>query len=158
MSEPTEVSITDSEVFMLHEIVTGLDRIARLAYLERHGLSFTEFLVMMMVNELDLPSQTDVARVLDFSNSSVSQKVTSLRQKEMLEQHRDPESRRTVRLSLTEQGRDTLAIVYRELAQAASSIFDVLGERRPAFHQALSEVRGALRAAPDAKAFAGRLP
>lgn len=151
MNEAEPVSIATSEVFLLHEIVTALDRVARLSYLNRHGLSFTEFLVMMMVDQLGNPSQTEVGRMLDFSNSSVSQKVSSLREKGIVRQERDPKSRRTVRLSLTEAGRAKLEVVYPELDAAAERIFVQLGEKRADFHAALLVLRDAQRESPEVK-------
>lgn len=152
MSGADSASIAASEVFLLHEIVTAFDRIARLSYLNRHGLSFTEFLVMMMVDQLGNPSQTEVGRMLDFSNSSVSQKVTSLREKGMVQQERDPKSRRTVRLNLTPAGQSTLGVVYEELSTASGRIFAQLGDGRADFQAALLVLRGALRESPEAKA------
>lgn len=144
-----KVPFTRTEVYLMHSIVLGFDRLARTASLDRHNLSYSEFLVAMEA-ESGRPSQGEVARALDLSQSSVSQKVANLRRKGLLEQHRDDESRRIVRLSLTETGRATLQEVYADLTRAASDVFDTLGDGRPAFRRALLAVqRALLSSAPE---------
>ena len=139
----------DSEAYMLHEIVIRLDRRARTRSLNAHGLTYTEFLVMVAVRELPDPSQSSVADAFDFSASAVSQKVSSLLGKGLLTQRRDDENRRIVRLSLTTAGDELLNKVYGELSACASEVFDTLGDRRPEFHAALTSLLTTLRELGD---------
>ena len=69
---------TETEVFLLHEIVARLDRMARKRVLDPRGLSYAEFLVAMAVNEMAQPTQGEVGELLDMSKSLVSQRVASL--------------------------------------------------------------------------------
>ena len=135
---------TETEVFLLHEIVGRLDRLARKRVLDAVGLSYGEFLVAMAVNETDLPTQGEIGDLLDMSKSLVSQRVAGLMAKAFLIQHRDAENRRQVRLELTATGRRTLQRIYEQLAGAAGAIFDVLGASRAQFLQSLRRVREAV--------------
>ena len=138
---------TQTEVYLLHEIVTRLDRLARLRVLDANGLTYAEFLVAMAVSELGEPAQGEVGELLDMSKSLVSQRVTSLIAKNFVIQNRDAENRRQVRLALTPTGRQALERVYEKLAGNAESILDSLGSSRAEFLQSLRRLRDAVAAA-----------
>jgi len=106
----------ETEVFLLHEIVARLDRLARKRVLDSIGLSYAEFVLAMAVNEMGRPSQAEVGALLDMSKSLVSQRVGGLLAKGFLIQQRSAENRRQVRLELTTAGRKTLETIYRQLA------------------------------------------
>ena len=60
---------TETEVFLLHEIVARLDRLARRRVLDARGVSYPEFLVAMAVRELPEPTHGEVGELLDISKS-----------------------------------------------------------------------------------------
>jgi len=134
-------SFKDSEVFMLHEIVTRLDRLASVRILEREHITFPEFLVMMTVREMRTPSQVEVGASLEMSKSLVSQRVLALVKKGLLLQSPDPHSRRHVRLELTAVGRRTIDRIYSAMIKQSSRLFDMLGRSHPAFVDALRSLR-----------------
>jgi DNA-binding MarR family transcriptional regulator len=138
---------TQTEVFLLHEIVARFDRLAPRHVLEAKGISYPEFLVAMAVRELPQPTHGEVGKLLDMSKSLVSQRVGTLLAKGFIVQRRDPENRRLVRLALTKSGQQGLEGIYKELATSASTIFDVLGPKRPQFLQSLRRLQDALIAA-----------
>ena len=138
---------TQTEVYLLHEIVTRLDRLARLRVLDANGLTYAEFLVAMAVSEMGEPAQGEVGELLDMSKSLVSQRVTSLIAKNFVIQNRDADNRRQVRLALTPTGRQALERVYEKLAGNAESILDSLGSARAEFLQSLRRLRDAVVAA-----------
>jgi len=138
---------TQTEVFLLHEIVARLDRLARERVLESSGVTYAEFLVAMAVNEMEQPTQAEVGELLDMSKSLVSQRVSNLLTKGLLVQNRDMENRRQVLLVLTAKGRRALARIYEKLAGNATAIFDVLGASRGQFLESLRRVRDAIVAA-----------
>lgn len=138
---------TQTEVFLLHEIVARFDRLAPRHVLEAKGISYPEFLVAMAVRELPQPTHGEVGKLLDMSKSLVSQRVGTLLAKGFIVQRRDPENRRQVRLALTKSGQQALEGVYEELATSASTIFDVLGPKRRQFLQSLRRLQDALIAA-----------
>jgi DNA-binding MarR family transcriptional regulator len=135
---------TETEVFLLHEIVARLDRLARKHVLDAIGLSYSEFVLAMAVNEMERPTQAEVGELLDMSKSLVSQRVSSLLAKGLLIQQREPENRRQVRLELTAAGRRALETIYEQLAGNAAKVFDVLGRSRPQFLLSLRRLRDAI--------------
>ena len=137
----------ETEVFLLHEIVARLDRLARKRVLDSIGLSYAEFVLAMAVNEMGRPSQAEVGALLGMSKSLVSQRVGGLLAKGFLIQQRSAENRRQVRLELTTAGRKTLETIYRQLAGNAEMLFDVLGPARSQFLQSLRRLRIAIAAA-----------
>jgi len=137
----------ETEVFLLHEIVARLDRLARTRVLEAAGLSYAEFVLAMAVNEMERPTQSEVGELLDMSKSLVSQRVGGLLAKGFLVQQRDADNRRQVRLDLTQTGRRALEAIYQQLAGNAEQLFDVLGPVRQQFLQSLRRLRDAVAAA-----------
>jgi DNA-binding MarR family transcriptional regulator len=136
----------ETEVFLLHEIVARLDRLARKHVLDSVGLSYGEFVLAMAVNEMERPTQAEVGELLDMSKSLVSQRVGGLLAKDFIVQQRDVENRRQVRLDLTPTGRQTLEKIYAQLAGNADKLFDALGPARPQFLQSLRRLRDAIAA------------
>ena len=134
----------ETEVFLLHEIVARLDRLARRRVLDAAGFSYAEFVLAMAVNELERPTQAEVGALLDASKSLVSQRVSGLMAKGLLVQSRDAANRRQVRLDLTAAGRSALETIYKQLAGNAEALFDVLGPARPQFLQSLRRLRAAI--------------
>ncbi len=135
---------TETEVFLLHEIVARLDRLARQRVLDARGVSYPEFLVAMAVREMSEPTQGEVGDLVDMSKSLVSQRVAALMAKGFLEQRREQPDRRHARLALTPKGRETLEDIYELMATNASRLFEALGPSRPQFHQALVFLQQAL--------------
>lgn len=135
---------TQTEVFLLHEIVARLDRIARRRVLDAKGVSYPEFLVAMAVREMAQPTHSEVGDLLDMSKSLVSQRITGLLAKGFVAQRRDAQNRRLVRLELTAAGQQALEQIYQELASNASRLFGILGSSRPQFMQSLCRLRDAL--------------
>ncbi len=128
----------DSEVYLLHEITTRLDRIARQRILGPAGITYPEFLLLMAARELPSPTQDDVGAFLDMSKSLVSQRVSSLLKKGLVNQAGDPENRRRVKLCLTREGQERVTRIYRAMVNATTELFDALRDFRPAFRRSLS--------------------
>ena len=99
---------TETEIFLLHEIVARLDRLARRRALDARDVSYPEFLVAMAVRELPEPTHGEVGELLDMSKSLVSQRVSTLLAKGIVEQRREQPDRRQARLALTASRRETL--------------------------------------------------
>ncbi len=140
---------TQTEVFLLHEIVTRLDRLAHKHVLAARGISYGEFLVAMAVREMGQPTHGEAGDMLDMSKSLVSQRVAGLLAKGYVVQRREAPNRRQVRLELTAAGQEALEKIYRELADNASKVFEVLDASRPQFLQSLRLLREVIVAAED---------
>jgi DNA-binding MarR family transcriptional regulator len=143
---------TQTEVFLLHEIVTRLDRLARKRVLDARGVSYPEFLIAMAVREMTRPTQGEIGELLDMSKSLVSQRVTTLMAKGLVVQQRDERNRRNVRLELTAPGEAALEEIYSELATKAARVFGALGAARAEFLTSLRVIQDAL-AAEEALAY-----
>ncbi len=143
---------TQTEAFLLHEIVTRLDRLARKRVLDAKGVSYAEFLIAMAVREMANPTHSEIGDILDMSKSLVSQRVTTLVAKGLVVQRRDERNRRHVRLELTAPGQTALDEIYGELTSKAERIFSALGAQRAGFLQSLRGIRDAL-AAEEALAY-----
>jgi DNA-binding MarR family transcriptional regulator len=128
----------ESEVYLLHEITTRMDRIARLRILSPAGVTYPEFLVLMAVSELTAPTQDEVGAFVDMSKSLVSQRVSSLMKSGFIRQDADPENRRQVKLGLTTAGEKAVTGIYDAMVGAAEELFHALGKGRPAFRGALT--------------------
>jgi DNA-binding MarR family transcriptional regulator len=137
---------TQTEAFLLHEIVTRLDRLARKRVLDDKGVSYAEFLIAMAVREMARPTHGEIGDLLDMSKSLVSQRVTTLMAKGLIVQRRDEHNRRHVRLELTQAGQAALEEIYSELTRKAARIFGALGAARPQFLQSLRCIQDALAA------------
>lgn len=135
---------TETEVYLLHELVTRLDRLARKHVLDPRGVTYPEFLVAMMVREMSEPTQGEVCDRLDMSKSLVSQRVAALMAKGFLAQRRESPDRRHARLALTPKGREALEEIYQMMATNASRLLSALGPSRREFHQALVFLQQAL--------------
>ncbi len=144
---------TQTEAYLLHEIVGRLDRLARKHVLDARGVSYGEFLVAMAVREMAQPTHGEVGAMLDMSKSLVSQRVGGLLAKGFIVQRRDAQNRRQVQLELTAPGQEALEQIYQELANNSSRLFDVLGASRPQFLQSLRRLKEVLIAVdlPDAE-------
>ena len=130
----------DSEIFLLHEITTRLDRIARLRFLAPAGITYPEFLILMSTRELPAPTQEEVGAFVDMSKSLVSQRVSALMKKGLIKQDGDPENRRKVKLGLTGAGKQKLSRIYDAMISSSAELFDAMGDFRPAFREALVRI------------------
>ena len=133
-----------TEVFLLHEIVARLNRLAQRRVLEPGGVSYAEFLVALAVLELDEPTQSEVGDWAEMSKSVVSQRVGTLLAKGFVEQRRETIDRRQVRLALTPLGQETLEAMCQQLAANSSKLLDLLGPGREQFRRSLTMLRQAL--------------
>ena len=118
----TTPDITSSTAFKLHRATVLIDRIAD-DYLTRgHGIHYAPFLVLLMVRVLGEPSQQAIARNLDVSRASVTQRVSGLVESGLLEVTPDPADSRANIVRLTESGRELVDRAWRGLEQHQSGL------------------------------------
>lgn len=141
------MKFSESELYLMHSLVIGLDRIARESLLEPFKVTFNEFLVLMAVREMSSPVHQDVARYLDISKSLVSQRVRLLVERKLLRQVQNRENRREVILVLTAKGRTQVEKMYEILLSAGNRLFESLGTQRDSFRLELTLLLSRLR--PD---------
>lgn len=114
--------ITSSTAFKLHRATVLIDRIAD-DYLSReHGIRYAPFLVLLMVRVLGEPSQQAIARNLDVSRASVTQRVSGLVENGLLEVTPDPGDSRANIVRLSTAGRVLVDSAWRGLEQHQSGL------------------------------------
>ena len=118
----TTPDITSSTAFKLHRATVLIDRIAD-DYLTRvHSIHYAPFLVLLMVRVLGEPSQQAIARNLDVSRASVTQRVSGLVESGLLEVSPDPADSRANIVRLTTPGRALVDAAWRGLEEHQSGL------------------------------------
>jgi DNA-binding MarR family transcriptional regulator len=74
--------------------------------LAEHGVTVSQWAVLITVHRGDATTTREVARYLDIDAGAVSRLVDRLTAKGLMTREPDPASRRTLRLALTDTGRD----------------------------------------------------
>ena len=75
---------------------------------EAVGLPVTQVSVLAAINEIDHPTQRDVASALGVNESAVAAMVQRLRQQALIDRHRSSRDARAWELELTDTGHDSL--------------------------------------------------
>lgn len=105
-------------------------------------LTYQQFNVLRIIEAEGPVAQGDVARRLVVSAPVVTRLASGLVEAQLAERGRDPEDRRTVRLTLTAAGRRQVAAMRRDLVAAARELIEPLpDERRAAVAAALDELQ-----------------
>ncbi|HOY83492.1 MAG TPA: MarR family winged helix-turn-helix transcriptional regulator, partial [Rhodoglobus sp.] len=108
--------------FKLHRATVLIDRIADDYLTREHGIHYAPFLVLLMVRVLGEPSQQAIARNLDVSRASVTQRVSGLVGSGLLEVTPDPADSRANIVRLTTPGRALVDSAWRGLEQHQSGL------------------------------------
>ena len=114
--------ITSSTAFKLHRATVLIDRIADDYLTREHGIHDAPFLVLLMVRVLGEPSQQAIARNLDVSRASVTQRVSGLVESGLLEVTPDPADSRANIVRLTTPGRVLVDSAWRGLEHHQSGL------------------------------------
>lgn len=130
--------ITESTAFKLHRATMLIDRLAD-DYLSReHGIRYAPYLVLLMVRVLGEPSQQAIATNLDVSRASITQRVSGLVERGLLEIGVDPDDARAHRVRLTEAGRTLVDAAWRGLESRQDGLDEGIDE--PVFAQQLDRL------------------
>jgi DNA-binding MarR family transcriptional regulator len=130
--------ITESTAFKLHRATVLIDRIAD-DYLDReHGIRYAPYLVLLIVRVLGEPSQQAIATNLDVSRASITQRVSGLVERGLLEIGVDPDDARAHRVRLTEAGRALVDAAWRGLESRQDGLDEGIDE--PVFAQQLDRL------------------
>lgn len=145
------VDFERSEVFLLHETVMCLDRMAQESILPPYGVTYADCLLLIKVKHLSGSTQQELADSLNLGKSSLSQRIAGLMERKLLKQEVRPENRREKRISLTAAGKKLTDQCETALLRAADSIFDEAGISRANWRAQLLEVRNRFQAAARAR-------
>lgn len=114
--------ITSSTAFKLHRATALIDRVADEYLAREHGIHYAPFLVLLMVRLLGEPSQQAIARSLDVSRASVTQRVSALIERGLLAVSPDPADARANVVRLTTDGAVLVDSAWRGLEQHQSGL------------------------------------
>ena len=96
--------------------------------LERHGVSVPQWVVLRILRDREHTSLNELARAVGVDNGALSRMVERLVQKGLVHRGADPESRRAVRLGLTEAGKALVPVLAKEADENDAAFFEVLGD------------------------------
>lgn len=117
--------VPDRITYTLHHLVDLLDRHAD-AMLAAHGLTFSEFVFLAVLEECEPQDVTQMARSLGVTKAAVSKRVPRLVRRGLVRTDADPANARRVVLTLTGEG----LRLAREAGTALDAEFTRLFEER----------------------------
>jgi DNA-binding MarR family transcriptional regulator len=98
------------------------------ARLERHGVSVPQWVVLRSLLDREHTSLGELAQAVGVDNGALSRMIERLVQKGLVRRETDAESRRAVRLGLTEEGKKLVPLLAREADENDAEFFGVLDE------------------------------
>ncbi|WP_406698530.1 MarR family transcriptional regulator [Singulisphaera sp. Ch08] len=107
--------------------------------LEQHDISVPQWVVLRCLYDAENTSLNELAATVGVDNGALSRMVERLLQKGMIVREPDPANRRTVRLRLSEAGKQLVPVLAREADENDEAFFGVIGEEER--HQLLATVR-----------------
>ena len=125
MTPVGDAEFPQSPAFKLHALVQMMDRRAGQILQAEQGISYRQFLVLMMVAHMGESSQRTVADCLGVTAAAISRQIEALCDEGWLKRNPNPESRREHVLSLTPSGKTKVLKAKSLLA----SRFDALMEQ-----------------------------
>jgi DNA-binding MarR family transcriptional regulator len=141
--EVRETAIRIGTIF--RHLVSYNDGGESLRAIDRHGLSFVQFKLLMELYAADpaAPYIQELAETLGASTPSLSRAVEGLFRKQLVSRSEDPDDRRRRRISLTAEGREVMDQFYLSRVAGVIEFADGLsGKQRQAFDLAVGELLG----------------
>lgn len=141
--EVRETAIRVGTIF--RHLVSYNDGGESLRAIDRHGLSFVQFKVLMELYAADpeAPYIQELSETLGASTPSLSRAVEGLFRKELVSRSEDPDDRRRRRISLTPQGREVMDQFYLSRVAGVIEFADGLSDdQRAGFDAAVGALLG----------------
>lgn len=112
--------------YMLHQLVMCMDHEADKALSAELGISYSQFLIMLIIDQKPEVSQKDISAFLMNTEAAISRQVEKLRSMSYLTRITDTNNRRRNILKLTEQGLEIISKAKKLLDIEAENWFSVL--------------------------------
>ena len=93
-----------SELYLLHETVLYLDRIAEEEILPPFGVTYTDCLLLIMIRHHPGSTQQELSKIMNVGKSSLSQRLGGLLSRALVTQGIRPENRREHIIDLSPSG------------------------------------------------------
>lgn len=122
-----------TEVNKLHHVIYTLDYYAERILRTQLNIGYRDFLLLMILDHNEPCTQQDIAQYMDVTKASISKRVHTLQNKELILRRPNPNNRRQNIIRLSGRGVMVLIKAYRLLTEASEPLFTVLGERRKSF-------------------------
>jgi DNA-binding MarR family transcriptional regulator len=124
-----------------------MDKIAGRTLTEKFGMSFSQFLILATLAHHPSATQKAIAEARDVTEAAVSRLVDQLRRSGKLRRVKNPKSRREHILTLTPEGRRTLAKAGKVVEKRLDAYFAPLtAEERRVMEGAFDKVMAAFHA------------
>jgi len=138
------VDFTESELYLLHETVLFLDRIAEEEILPPFGVTYADCLLLIKIGHHPGATQQELAEYLNVGKSSLSQRLGFLLERELAVQEVRPGNRREKRIHLSPAGLRLTEKCEDALARAGESIFKGPRIERASWRARLKAIRNRL--------------
>jgi DNA-binding MarR family transcriptional regulator len=133
-----------SELYLLHETVLFLDRVAEEKILPPFGITYADCLLLIMIRRHPGSTQQELSRLLNVGKSSLSQRLGNLLSRELVAQEIRPGNRRENSITLSRSGRRLTERCETELSRAGDHIFKGTATQRDAWRARLMVIRNLL--------------
>ncbi len=111
--------------YKIHKAVFLLDKLSDQILQCHQGLGFSQFLVLMVLNDQPKAPQKLVANRLDQTQAAVSRQIDILADLGLISRERNPEAKREYVLKLTTSGRNKFKDGLAELDKRLGKLFDI---------------------------------
>ncbi|MFC7326581.1 MarR family winged helix-turn-helix transcriptional regulator [Marinactinospora rubrisoli] len=117
----------------------------RETHLGEDGLTMAQAMLMRAVAALDRPTVGAIAHALHIASPSATRMLQQLERKGMVERHRDPEDERTILVTVTPRGEQTLTRWRAHVTERQRRLFDRIDPaQRPLLIALLREMGAAI--------------
>lgn len=116
----------------LREIIKSMER--KLGVLSESGMaccggvSLAQCHALVQIGRTGKTSLIELSRILELDNSTLSRTINSLCEKGLAERVADPQDRRYIRISLTDEGARLYALIEKNMNSFYKNIFDAIPE------------------------------
>ncbi|MFD0982296.1 MarR family winged helix-turn-helix transcriptional regulator [Tropicimonas aquimaris] len=145
-TDTQSLELSDLLCFAIYSANHAMNRTYK-PHLDRLGLTYPQYLVLVVLNEKDGLSVGEIGRQLDLESSTLTPLLKRMEAAGLVTRRRDPEDERQVRIALTADGRRTCG----DLAEATRCAFAATGlslEEVVELNRKIRDMTRQLRAAP----------
>lgn len=134
------MNFNQSIIFKLHEIVYTSDVLAENLLQSKLKISYSDFLVLMLINDYPQGTQNDLAQSLRIGKSALSLKLTKLEKNGFLNRAVKSSSKRENDLKLTNKGLQIVQKGGQILHASSQAFFKTVGKDTPVLDNLLEKV------------------
>lgn len=131
--------------YLLHHVGSVIDKNSDQVLLERLGVSFAQFKILLILSEKDGSTQNHIATSLGQTEASISRQIKLMNMDGLINIRRSTSNRRLRLIFLSEKGYGQMEKAVRALNNYYQPIFDVLdSNEQQALQKALIKIKNYL--------------